>query len=87
MPAQRRTQRTGSMLMSLLRAPDLALWAMVLVLMPIYVWQSGRPQPADLLSLAFIPLIARESPRPVAASLPQTRSNGAVRIRRVRGDG
>lgn len=65
-PGLRRTQSAGPMVLGLLRAPDLALWAMVLVLMPIYVWQSGRPQPADLLSLAFIPLIARK-PRP---SLP-----------------
>lgn len=60
---RRRTQRAGSLARVLLRAPDLVLWAMVLLLMPIYVWQSGRPQPADLLSIAFLPFIARK-PRP-----------------------
>lgn len=50
-------------IVQLLRAPDLALWAFVIVLMPIYAWRSGRPQPADLLALGFIPFLLR-APRP-----------------------
>ncbi|MBI1945843.1 MAG: hypothetical protein HYS27_09115 [Deltaproteobacteria bacterium] len=42
-----------------LRTPELAAWAAYLILTPIYIWQSGRPQPADIWSVVLAPLLLR----------------------------
>ena len=56
----RRAQRAGApKTATLLRQPDLVIWALVVLAMPIYAWRSGRPQPADFLSLALLPLMGR----------------------------
>ncbi|OGQ25202.1 MAG: hypothetical protein A2138_06085 [Deltaproteobacteria bacterium RBG_16_71_12] len=57
-----------------LREPTLALWAMCMLLMPLYAWRSGRPQPADLVSLLFIPLLREATINAVPRYLRQVLS-------------
>ena len=41
------------------RDPQLALWSLVVLLVPFYVFPSGVPQPADLLGFALLPMLWR----------------------------
>lgn len=40
-------------------APELLVWAGFILLSPFYVMPNGRPQPADIVSLALLPLLMR----------------------------
>ena len=44
----------------LLKAPELALWIVYLLITPFYVWKSGRPQPADGVLLVLLLYLARQ---------------------------
>ena len=46
-------------IVQLRRDPQLALWSLVVVLTPFYVFPSGVPQPADLLGFALLPMLWR----------------------------
>jgi hypothetical protein len=58
-----------------LREPPLAIWALYIFLLPIYIFSSGLPQPGDLLILLLVPAalmrwtgrLARTSSRPLRA--------------------
>ncbi len=58
-----------------LRKPSLAIWALYLFALPVYVFSSGLPQPGDLLILALVPAslarwngrMSRASARPLRA--------------------
>ena len=43
----------------ILQDPRLMLWSLVVVLMPFYVFESGLPQPADLLGLILLIILLR----------------------------
>jgi len=40
--------------------PRLALWTLVVLLFPFYVFESGIPQPADWLGFALLPMLLRD---------------------------
>jgi hypothetical protein len=39
-----------------MREPALFMWAMYLLLVPVYLWASGLPQPGDILIILLAPL-------------------------------
>jgi hypothetical protein len=67
----------GFRLRTVLRRPALVIWSMFLFSQPFYVFESGLPQPADLLLLPLIPMVLvgwnlclrRESVGPLRALL------------------
>jgi len=42
------------------RDPRLALWSLVVLLFPFYLFESGIPQPADWLGFALLPILLRD---------------------------
>lgn len=61
-PAPRPVSRVRDLLGSL-AAPELLVWALFILLSPFYVMPNGRPQPADIVSLAVLPLLLRKRTR------------------------
>jgi hypothetical protein len=57
-PAPRLVSRFRYLLGSL-AAPELLVWALFILLSPFYVMPNGRPQPADFISMAVLPLLLR----------------------------
>ncbi len=45
--------------MSVVSEPTMAVWAIYIVLVPIYLWSSGLPQPGDWMLLFLAPLTLR----------------------------
>jgi hypothetical protein len=71
----RTAQQIAREIRNILRAPPLAIWALYLFLLPIYIFSSGLPQPGDILILVLVPAsligwngrMARSSLRPLRA--------------------
>ena len=60
-----------------LREPELALWGLFVVLVPFYVFKSGKPQPADFVALlALVVLAVRSSVSIPPALQPVVRALG-----------
>ena len=58
--------------LGLVKEPELALWAAFLVLTPFYIFKNGKPQPADMITVLILPVLARRGrPRPRTRRLAQ----------------
>ncbi len=59
----------------LLREPALAIWAIYILLVPVYIFPSGLPQPGDWALVVFAPLMLGRWMRKIPAYMrPTTRS-------------
>lgn len=75
MNVPRTASQIAAAVRDVLRDPPLALWALYVFLIPLYVFPSGLPQPGDLIVLPLLPAVllawngrlARSSARPLRA--------------------
>lgn len=75
MNVPRTARQIATEIQRVLRDPPLTIWALYIILLPIYIFPSGLPQPGDLLVLLLLPAsllrwngrMSRASARPLRA--------------------
>ncbi len=75
MNVPRTAREISTEIQRVLREPPLAIWALYILFLPIYIFSSGLPQPGDILILLLVPAalmrwsgrLARTSSRPLRA--------------------